>query len=100
MSGLPRPELGDRSPGTEATHCWELPCVCWEQNLGPLQKLLPTDPNLQLQPSCSWGLPASASQYWGYKRVLGTMPSFLIWVLGVKLRSLFTVTTEPRAPSP
>lgn len=48
-------------------------------------KPVSSDPHLQLQPSCFWGLLASACQYCSYKQVPGTMPSFFIWVLGVKL---------------
>lgn len=28
-------------------HC-ELPCGCWERNLGPLEAVLPTEPSLPL----------------------------------------------------
>lgn len=29
---------GNRSPGNAVRDGWELPCGCWEPNLGPLQK--------------------------------------------------------------
>ena len=41
---------GVRSPGTGVTDSCELPCGCWELNLGPLQEqhvLLTTEPLLQ-----------------------------------------------------
>jgi hypothetical protein len=31
---------GVTSPGTEATDSGELPCGCWELNLGPLEKII------------------------------------------------------------
>jgi hypothetical protein len=44
---------GVRSPGTGVTDIYELPCECWELNLGPLEKqpaLLTTEPSLQPPP--------------------------------------------------
>jgi hypothetical protein len=43
---------GARSPGTEVTDSCELPCGCWELNLGPLEEqpvLLTMEPSLQLR---------------------------------------------------
>ena len=42
--------MGVRFPATEVTDRCELPCGCWELNLGPLEEqsvLLNTEPSLQ-----------------------------------------------------
>lgn len=36
-----RPEEGIESPETRITDSWELPCRCWELNLGPLEEQQP-----------------------------------------------------------
>lgn len=34
----PRPEEGSSAPGTGVTGAFELPCECWERNMGPLRR--------------------------------------------------------------
>ena len=44
---LKKPEKNIRSPGTGAIDSCELPCGCWESNLGSLEVPQTTEPSLQ-----------------------------------------------------